>query len=72
MVQTIFEVFIVFLPILLLLFGLVFGHEARGILALRRGTELTRPALEDEVLTTGPPGQSLFRIFGQTLRVLCC
>ena len=34
---------------------LVFGQEVFGILALQTGMELTLPALEDEVLTAGPP-----------------
>ena len=33
-----------------------FGHKACGILALWAGIQPTPPALEDEVLTTGPPG----------------
>ena len=37
-----------------------FGHEARGILAPPPGIEPSPPALEGEVLTTGPPGKSLF------------
>ena len=36
-----------------------FGHEACGILAPQPGMELTLPALEGEVLTTGPPGKPL-------------
>ena len=35
------------------------GPEACGILAPRPGIEPTPPALEGEVLTTGPPGKSL-------------
>ena len=35
-----------------------FGHEACGILVPRPGIEPTPPALESEVLTTGPPGKS--------------
>ena len=35
-----------------------FGHEARGILIPQWGMEPTSPALESEVLTTGPPGKS--------------
>ena len=35
-----------------------FGPEACGILAPRPGIEPTVPALEGEVLTTGPPGKS--------------
>ena len=37
-----------------------FGPEACGILAPQPGIELVPPALEGEVLTTGPPGKSLF------------
>ena len=37
-----------------------FGHEACGILAPQPGIEPTPPALEGKVLTTGPPGKSLF------------
>ena len=35
-----------------------FGREACGILAPQPGVEPTPPALEGEVLTTGPPGKS--------------
>ena len=35
-----------------------FGHEACGILAPQPGIEPTPPALEGEVLTTGPSGKS--------------
>ena len=38
----------------------VFGLEACGILAPRPGIEPSPPALEGEVLTTGPPGKSLY------------
>ena len=57
---TIFKVFIEFVPILLLFlyFGF-FGREACGILAPQPGIEPAPPALEGEVLTTGPPGKSL-------------
>ena len=34
-----------------------FGHEAYGILAPRPGIEPAAPSLEDEILTTGPPGK---------------
>ena len=34
-----------------------FGHKACGILAPQPGIKLAHPALEDEVLTTGPPGK---------------
>ena len=36
-----------------------FGHEACGVLAPWLGIEPTSPALEGEILTTGPPGKSL-------------
>ena len=35
-----------------------FGREACGILVPLPGIEPTSPALEGEVLTTGPPGKS--------------
>ena len=35
-----------------------FGCEACGILASRPGISPAPPALEDKVLTTGPPGKS--------------
>ena len=35
-----------------------FGHEACGILVPQPGVKPTPPALEGEVLTTGPPGKS--------------
>jgi len=38
-----------------ILSALCFGHVACGILALWSGIEPTPPALEGEVLTTGPP-----------------
>ena len=57
---TIFKVFIEFVTILLLFYVLVvFGREARGILAPHPGVETACPALEGEVPTTGPPGKSL-------------
>ena len=34
-----------------------FGYQACGILAPQPGIRPTPPALEDEVLTTGPPGK---------------
>ena len=56
---AIFKVFIKFVTILLLFYVFwFFGHEAYGILAPRPGNEPTPPALEGEVLTTGPPGKS--------------
>ena len=60
----IFKVFIEFVTILLLCYALVFWHEACGILAPRPGIEPTPPALEGEVLTTGPPGRSLNYSYG--------
>ena len=39
-----------------------FGQEACGILASRPGIEPAPPALEGEVLTTGPPGKSPFSV----------
>ena len=36
------------------------GHKAYGILASRPGVKPPSPALEDKVLTTGPPGKSQF------------
>ena len=40
-----------------------FGHQAYGILDPQPGIEHTPPALEGEVLTTGPPGWSLHMVF---------
>ena len=45
------------------LFFFFFGREACGILAPQPGIEPTPPALEGEVLTTGPPGKSHFLAF---------
>ena len=36
-----------------------FGPETNGILVPQPGIEPRPPALEGEVLTTGPPGKSL-------------
>ena len=55
---TIFKVFIEFVT--MLVYVLVFGHEACKILALRPGIEPLSPALEGKVLTTGLPGKSQF------------
>ena len=41
----------------------LFGHETCGILALQPGIKPTCLTLEDEVLTTGLPGKSLFLLF---------
>ena len=60
---TIFQVFIEFTTILLLLFFLTFwsfGHGAYGILVPQPGIEVAPHALEGEVLTTGLPEKSLF------------
>ena len=40
-----------------------FAHVACGILAPQPGIELTPPALEGRVLTTGPPEKSMFHHF---------
>ena len=39
-----------------------FGRKACGILAPRPGIKPSRPALEGNVLTTGPPGKSLLSV----------
>ena len=54
-----FKVFIAFVTILFLFYVWFFGCEACGILAPQPGLKPAPPALEDEVLTTGPPGRSL-------------
>ena len=55
------NVFIEFITVLLLFYVLVFPpREAHGILAPRPGMEPMPSALDDEVLTTGLPGKSLF------------
>ena len=64
---TIFEVFIEFVTILLLMFMLFVDPEACGILVLRSGTESVTLALKGGVLTTGPPGESLsIEVFTQS------
>ena len=50
---TIFKVSIEFVTTLLLFYVLVFGF---WVLAPQAGIEPAPPALEDELLTTGPPG----------------
>ena len=40
-----------------------FARVACGILAPQPGIELTHPALEGRVLTTGPPEKSMFHHF---------
>ena len=51
------------------MFG-VFGHKACGVLAPRPGIKPTPPALEDGLLTTGPPGKFLL-IFFISVKVNC-
>ena len=53
-----FKVFIEFVTILLLFYVLIFGLEAYGILAPQPGIEPSHPALEGEILTTGPLGKA--------------
>ncbi len=54
-----FKVLIEFVTLWLLFYVLFFfAHEACGILVPRPGIEPTSPALEGEVLTTGPPAKS--------------
>ena len=48
-----------FVTILLLFYVLIFGPEARGILASLPGIESAPLALEGEVLTSGLPEKSL-------------
>ena len=64
---TIFKVFIEFVNNIasILCFGF-FGRKACGILVPQPGVEPEPPVLEGEVLTTGPPGNSLFRLFKGT------
>ena len=62
---TIFKVSIQLVTILLLFW--LFGPEACGISAPGSGIEHTSPALEGEVLTTGPPGNPQGR--GKVLRI---
>ena len=56
--QTIFKVFIEFVTTLLLFLRFGFLALRCEILALRPGIKPTLTALESEVLTTGPPGES--------------
>ena len=55
---TNFQSFIKFVIILLLLYVLIFAHEAYGILSPQPGIEPTPPSMEGEILTSGPPGMS--------------
>ena len=52
-------------------FYFFFGWEACGILALQPGIEPAPPALEGEVLTTGPPGKSLYNFFKNLFQGYC-
>ena len=58
MTWTIFKVFIEFLTILLLFHILVFWPRGMWDLSSRPGIEPVPPALEGEVLSTGPPRKS--------------
>ena len=60
---TILKVFIEFVTMLLLFYVLVFWRQACGILAPQPGIKPAPPALEGEVLTTGPPGKSPIPVF---------
>ena len=60
---TIFQVFVEFVTMLLLVFVCFFGCQACGILAPRPGTEPAPPTPESEVLTTGPPGKPRILFF---------
>ena len=60
------KAFIEFVTILFLFYVLVsffFGHQVCGILGHGPGIEPNPPALEGEVLTTGPLGKLLFMCF---------
>ena len=54
-----FKVFIEFVTVLFLFYVLVFWPGGMWDISSQPGTEHTPFALEDEVLTTGPPGKSL-------------
>ena len=59
LIWTIFKVFTEFVTLSLLFYVFwFFGHEACGILVPQPEIEPAPPALEGEVLTTGPPGKS--------------
>ena len=62
---TIFKVFIAFATVLPLfcLLVLSFGPEAHGILAPKPGIKPPFPALEGEVLATGPSGNPYTPLF---------
>ena len=55
-----FKIFIEFVTVLLLSYALFFGQEACSILTPQPGMEPAPPALEDEFLTTAPPGSPIF------------
>ena len=59
--QEFFIAFFEFVTVLFLFY--VFGCQASGILVLQPGINAAPSALEDEVLTTGPPGKSLIHTF---------
>ena len=61
--STLFKLFIEFLTILVLVYVLVFWPRGIEILAPRSGIEPAPPALEGEVLTTGPPGEPQMSLF---------
>ena len=69
---TVFKVFIEFVTTLLLFYVLVFGLKACGILAPYPGIEPAPPALEGEVLTTGPSGESQSFNFLLLLKIEAC
>ena len=56
-----FKVFLEFVTVLLLFYVVIFWGDVRcvGVLAPRPRIEPATPALEGEVLTTGPPGKFL-------------
>ena len=60
---TTFKAFTEFVTIFPVLYFGLFDCEACGILAPRSGIKPVPPALEAEVLTTGPPGKSLGESF---------
>ena len=62
---TIFKVLIDSVT-LLLFYDFFFDPEACEILAPPSGIKPAHPALEGEVLTTGPPGESLCINFAET------
>ena len=55
---TIFKVFIEFFTTSALAFFFFFGCEICGVLAPQPGIKPVPPALQGEVLTTGPSGKS--------------